>query len=380
MITLENPLNGTLNNLSDNMMFRLSLTSKELFHSNFWAWLLEEYPDSAKVFYNDYSNEDTVSKVLREKNNTDLSFWINEELIIIENKFKSFPDLEQLKKYAKSHSKLKRMILISFYKPLFLNPDTKSFTQKYSQGCEIWHYQDEEANFEIEYVSYDIFNKRLSNFAKSLVAGDNKIFIENYIQMLDLLTQLKKDLSLKNHPEKTYGDFSTLLKDTQSEAKKINFDAVLKKIFFHELLSDLLEGTKYFILPLKKVDYSDRAQSVYMTMMFKTDEETIKHMGIELCENQFRKYIQANKEYENQDRKELESKIELSPKYRWFYQNCHGRNIITNGGFWGYNYKDDAWLYKICDEFNLSEMTFAELKSTIIQELEKIEQNIKVKY
>lgn len=75
MITLEDPLKSTLKNLSDNMMFRLSLTSKELFHSNFWAWLLEEYPDSTKVFYNDYSNGDTVSKILREKNNTDLYFW-----------------------------------------------------------------------------------------------------------------------------------------------------------------------------------------------------------------------------------------------------------------------------------------------------------------
>ena len=32
-----------INNLSNNAMFAISLTSRELFHSNFWAWILRKY-------------------------------------------------------------------------------------------------------------------------------------------------------------------------------------------------------------------------------------------------------------------------------------------------------------------------------------------------
>ena len=38
-MTEENKLIEIVDELSKNAMFRLSLCSKELFHSNFWAWL-----------------------------------------------------------------------------------------------------------------------------------------------------------------------------------------------------------------------------------------------------------------------------------------------------------------------------------------------------
>lgn len=33
-----------IDSLTSNAIFSISLTSKELFHTNFWAWLLQKYP------------------------------------------------------------------------------------------------------------------------------------------------------------------------------------------------------------------------------------------------------------------------------------------------------------------------------------------------
>jgi len=363
MLTLEDnltqSLKGNLNNLSKNMMFRLSLTSKELFHSNFWAWLLEEYPSAVNVFC-ETSDNFILTEISREKNHTDLSFKLNGQLVIVENKFKSFPDLNQLKKYAENKNNLDRVILVSFYKPLFLN-------------------QNNDINFKFEYISYEVLCKRLKEFVKDLPENNNKTFIQDYIQMLNLLLEFKNILSFKNNPEKTYGDFLKTFDEIFNEAKKINFEVVLQKIFFHQFLIDLLEDTKYSTA-FKAVDYASRARSVYMDIMLKVEEKNesvIKLIGIEISRNQYRKYIQANKQ-NDQDRTLLEKSIELNPQYSWFYQNCIGRNKHDNTGFWGYNYPTDAWLYKVCCDYDISEMNFLELKHSIIKELENIEKNISV--
>lgn len=50
-----------LDDLSKNPMFILSLTSRELFHSNFWAWILRQYPKVfTKAFYEGYDNKSEV--------------------------------------------------------------------------------------------------------------------------------------------------------------------------------------------------------------------------------------------------------------------------------------------------------------------------------
>ena len=142
-------LKDILVEISNNAMFRLSLCSRELFHSNFWAWLIEKQPiqvlpifvkdiDLSKIDLSniDVKREETVSKVMQ-KNiytgkevkktcNADISFKLGNTLYIIENKFKSLPDSEQLNNYLEGKSNIK-IILASFIKPYFELKPNMSF-------------------------------------------------------------------------------------------------------------------------------------------------------------------------------------------------------------------------------------------------------------
>lgn len=103
--------------LTQSPIFQMSLSSKELFHSNFIAWLAEKYPDEmSKVF----GANGRVKKVEREKKNIDLTLHLsNGKKIIIENKVKSIPYADQLNRYNKACSKTDIFILLTLIEPAF---------------------------------------------------------------------------------------------------------------------------------------------------------------------------------------------------------------------------------------------------------------------
>ena len=52
MYDLKDDIEQTIKNLSNNVMFRLSLESKELFHSNFLAWVFAIYHKECSNLFN----------------------------------------------------------------------------------------------------------------------------------------------------------------------------------------------------------------------------------------------------------------------------------------------------------------------------------------
>ena len=105
--------------LNNNPIFQLSLSSKELFHSNFLAWLAEDKNTQAlfKKILSTWLGEDTFDyntdcmEVKREYKNFDFSICekiINDEesetgkiRLVLENKFKSIAYKAQLENYQK---------------------------------------------------------------------------------------------------------------------------------------------------------------------------------------------------------------------------------------------------------------------------------------
>ena len=103
--------------LKDNPVFQMSLSSKELFHSNIIAWLLEEKvgdgspSENAKALSKLFAPKDTdlndykVLTVLREKQDFDLLIVFKKNdtddfrFVVVENKLKSLPRQDQLKEY-----------------------------------------------------------------------------------------------------------------------------------------------------------------------------------------------------------------------------------------------------------------------------------------
>lgn len=101
--------NVIVNELKKSPLFNISLCSKELAHSNFWAWLIEIVVNSThpflEVFYPDfYADGNCFKEATREKDHIDLKItYLNKKgenkCFLIENKIKSIPTKKQLDDY-----------------------------------------------------------------------------------------------------------------------------------------------------------------------------------------------------------------------------------------------------------------------------------------
>lgn len=95
-------------------MFHFSLGSKELFHSNFLAWISTlKTSDGEYVIRKIFSFAEGDFEVLREKNNLDFALCRRGDscgkdgyLMVVENKLKSVPDSSQLERYDKDKNGL----------------------------------------------------------------------------------------------------------------------------------------------------------------------------------------------------------------------------------------------------------------------------------
>ncbi|WP_150466968.1 PD-(D/E)XK nuclease family protein [Francisella sp. SYW-9] len=107
-----------IKDLKKSPIFNMSLSSKELFHSNFIAWVLETYFEQLGKFFSEkleLSNSNKIEKIQREKQNIDISFKLGDTLVLIENKVKSIASIEQLQKYTDKFKKVanKKLVLLS---------------------------------------------------------------------------------------------------------------------------------------------------------------------------------------------------------------------------------------------------------------------------
>ena len=100
-------------------MQRLSLGSRELFHSDFLSWLFETYPEALQHVFDLHLDG---FKVERERQHLDLVISEKESklpLLIIENKVKSYPDRAQLERYNKKFPETEKRILLTLVHPNF---------------------------------------------------------------------------------------------------------------------------------------------------------------------------------------------------------------------------------------------------------------------
>lgn len=92
----EMNINGRISDLKNSPIYAMSLGSTELFHSNFWAWLMRTDSEFISIFF---KNITECKAIKREEKNRDITIHTNDGIYIIENKIKSLPYVEQLAKY-----------------------------------------------------------------------------------------------------------------------------------------------------------------------------------------------------------------------------------------------------------------------------------------
>lgn len=220
-------------------IFKMSLSSKELFHSNFIAWILETYPDEMGKFFSKVLNIEPIigmiSNVKREKHDIDISFNLDDILVLIENKVKSIAYKEQLDKYDKFYEKRnKKCILLSLKKPTF----EKENWQYLEYSVLLQQFEDIIKNNEYdEYHKYLIkdyikFINILLNDLLPIIDIEkiqiSKLYQKNTYEnnLLDELTNLRMhDFFLKG----VFEDMANSLKN-ELEKKVINFQISNEKI------------------------------------------------------------------------------------------------------------------------------------------------------
>jgi hypothetical protein len=125
--TLPASLDLIVESLGQSPLFQLSLASKELFHSNFLAWLCQTYPACAGRMFAAFLSHTPPTceglKVHREWHNTDV--WLeypDDGLLVIENKVKSLPIKQQLQELTRKPRNRARasFLLLSLTRPAFL--------------------------------------------------------------------------------------------------------------------------------------------------------------------------------------------------------------------------------------------------------------------
>lgn len=178
----------TITELKKSPLFNLSLSSKELFHSNFIAWICENYQISfGEILANHFAekfnfSDKKIISVQRETRNLDLTIEFNQIKIIVENKVKSVPDRQQLIDYKGKSNSNNIFVLLTIIKPSFELKDL---------GWELLTYRD--------------LGILLSNLIDRITDDYHKKIIKDYIYFINNLSDLLKPLSL--NIEKSYYNF-----------------------------------------------------------------------------------------------------------------------------------------------------------------------------
>jgi archaellum biogenesis ATPase FlaH len=209
-------MNKIIEELNSNLIYKISMSSIELFHSNFWKWLFDTNKSSLKYFLkNEFDfNEIDINEIdiTREKQNLDLKIVYKSkkstknEVYIIENKIKSLADEDQIQRYVKKIEKkeiVKKVIITGLIEP----------------------------DFKLEnnwvYLSYEEIAHRLSQFVNTVQDTYQKRIISDYIQMVKGIDEIIKE-KVKVIHNYTFSE----------DLKEIKFDAVYKKIFGGKILSE----------------------------------------------------------------------------------------------------------------------------------------------
>lgn len=221
--------------LSSSPLFNLSLSSKELFHSNFLAWLAQQYPDFFVEICKELGCKADWSKaewnVKREYKNFDLCITLDEKIVmVLENKVKSIPTKAQLDKYVEKLKKEEKqdienidLILLSLSTSF---PDKEAIkNDKNEKKWQIRNYEDLykamrkhmhliDHQYHITLIEdYCSFVATLHEYSESWKVDDSKRFLLN-----DCNREKLKELRIVDLQDKIW--YSQLLEKLNSRLKE----------------------------------------------------------------------------------------------------------------------------------------------------------------
>ena len=195
-------INKIIQELRNSPLFVMSLSSKELFHSNFWAWLFERDTRYIQIFFP--AVQDRNSRVVREEKNCDISIHSNNKVYVVENKLKSMPRLSQLINYQKKQGgEFGEGIITGIKAPAFDCPYGWKFLSYHEIGTKIAEAaKSENESFEKELIIryaemicqlYIVVKESVRNIGNQLLLPTEELNQLESVRMGDVAKKLNAD-------------------------------------------------------------------------------------------------------------------------------------------------------------------------------------------
>ena len=316
--------------LKQNPVFRMSLASKELFHSNMLALMLEnEWINGLEELFVPYNGKDKLNgykvlTVLREKSHFDLIIVFlpsndydatikyadifqnsgpnNESLlstlknnckfVVVENKLKSIPDKKQLEKYDEA---IQNRIWLNDIIVLNTTNTTRYLMAPKVALYNFEEYQEHFDNFkkcqeEWNPVSYEDILEKLQAQQEWEDDRFTEKFIEHYVDFLKNMLKLTEDIEKK------------LYSPTNLAFPKQRDIAELSKIRIHDFYEKL-----WFSVLLSKIKISDKTveKGIWYSnssglIQFQIIKDNVAY-GVQIQQGQFRFFVVPKSTYKWKD-------------------------------------------------------------------------------
>ncbi len=329
--------------LYGNPIYRLSLGSRELFHSNFLAWFFEYNSKAVQAIF-----EISIAnpKVLREKHDIDLIITDAEDntIIAVENKIKDTPKKDQLVNYSKILAKEETKSKLRIKKVLLsLTPH----------------------KFELDgwiFLSYDELAVLLEKYINtSKVEDDSKIpMVRIYLDMIKQLSLVTK--FVHGHDKESRKFWFSIsnendVKFIEKVLEDIKFSDTMQKYRASDLQDKIEFAAKKSSLANVKRGNNYSKSTEPVNIVFVTEHGLTnktpfvgawlavgaKHselsLGVQIQGTQYRRYIKWKKFHvkENEETKNharLEKFINETDKNEWLFGTDHDENgIMVQNGF-----------------------------------------------
>ncbi len=334
-------------------IYAMSLGSKELFHSNFWTFLME-HKDYRHFLYSLFPELDPSEdiQIEREYKNRDIVIIQKGKEFVIENKIKSYPDLEQLIKYRDKNPNMVSGIITGINPPPFALPDK-------------W-----------KYVSY----ANIAEFLRDVNTDDKYLLsiVSEYCEVLDSINCLM-NLSL----EETKGQlsYSTKSIDMLREIRLLDVYRKLKADDFaleckdlESKMNELLKSHDGWIFNISRQFHNGKATLSFELVKY-VDKVYQGQMGIQIEDNQFRLFIGVSED----KKKDVDTILRVGINNEWFdktFDKKNNRRIFNHPTSMSKNpcNYSQRWVYQYFDTWTEGGVNIQEyniLKNLISEYLEK---------
>lgn len=297
--------------LKDSFIYNASLGSKELFHSNIWAWILTNEKFGYRFFNSLFERKITekdIIRVKREEKNRDLTIYINEkEVYVIENKLKSIPYKEQLIKYQ-GEININEAILTGIgIEPLWLN-DEELDKWKFKNYCEI-------AN-------------GIEGFAK-YIDDDKQKYLIDYAQSIKELSFVLSDYydSLNYHLP------LTCINDKYKSLEELRIWDLAQKYVANMFANELVKNEDYIkikneVNSLKTEVGFHNGKYTFDCRIEKGVKENYRCIGVQIEGEQYRRTLQLNNFKEKGKGNDIVFK--KGKDFKWFASKIKNKTINFN--------------------------------------------------